>query len=238
MSRRYDKDDAKKRILSVCVKLFIEKGYNQTTNAEILKLTGLSNGTFYNIFHSKDGILQELANFMFSNQFGIANKSPITNDPIMIYSLETSIQLTLTELNENLREIYLEAYSNPTVCDIVHHRTAKELFRIFRNFLPEYTEADFYELDIGTSGVMRGYMAKKCDCYFTLERKLRRFLEITLSTYRVPFEKQEAIISQILSMDITSIANSVMQRLFSALEMQYDFVLALPEPDEDNLKII
>lgn len=238
MSRRYDKDEAKKRILSVCVKLFIEKGYVQTTNAEILKLTGLSNGTFYNIFHSKDGILQELAYFMFSNQFGLANKSPLTNDPVMIYSLETAIQLTLTELNENLREIYIEAYSNPSICEIVHHKTAKELCRIFKENLPDYTEADFYELDIGTAGVMRAYMAKKCDCYFTLERKLKRFLEITLSTYRVNEEKQKQIISQILSMDITSIANAVMQRLFSALEMQYDFVLSLPKPDEENLKLI
>ena len=66
MSRRYDKEDAKRRILSVCVRLFIEKGYSRTTNAEILRLADVTNGTFYNIFKSKDGILLELTEFMFS----------------------------------------------------------------------------------------------------------------------------------------------------------------------------
>lgn len=74
IARRYDKEDAKRRILSVCVRLFIEKGYSRTTNAEILRLADVTNGTFYNIFHSKDGILLELTEFMFSNQFGIANQ--------------------------------------------------------------------------------------------------------------------------------------------------------------------
>ena len=39
MSRRYDKEGSKRRILSVCVKLFIEKGFKKTTNAEWDKLT-------------------------------------------------------------------------------------------------------------------------------------------------------------------------------------------------------
>ena len=37
MPRRYDREDAKRRILSVCVKLFIERGYEKTTTAEILE---------------------------------------------------------------------------------------------------------------------------------------------------------------------------------------------------------
>ena len=74
MSRRYDKEDARRRILSVCVRLFIEKGYSRTTNAEILRLADVTNGTFYNIFKSKDGILLELTEFMFSNQFNIAGQ--------------------------------------------------------------------------------------------------------------------------------------------------------------------
>ena len=125
MSRRYDKEDARRRILSVCVRLFIEKGYSRTTNAEILRLADVTNGTFYNIFKSKDGILLELTEFMFSNQFNIAGQLAGTaTDPIFLYALETSIQMTLTELNENLREIYVEAYTHPQVAEYIHHKTA------------------------------------------------------------------------------------------------------------------
>ena len=39
--------------------------------------------------------------------------------------------------------------------------------------------SDFYESDIGSAAIMRGYMARPCDVYFTLERKLERFLQLT-----------------------------------------------------------
>lgn len=38
-------------------------------------------------------------------------------------------------------------------------------------------------------------MAKKCDMYFTMEDKLRRFLKCCFTLYKVPEEKQEKIIA-------------------------------------------
>lgn len=226
MSRSYNKEESKRKILSVCVRLFIEKGFTQTTNAEILKLADVSNGTFYNIFKSKYGVLLELTEFMFSNQFGIAGRVAGENpDPILLYALETSIQMTITELNENLREIYVEAYTKPQIADYVYHKTAAELYKLFGAYMPGYTEADFYELEIGSAGIMRSYMSKKCDCYFTLDRKLQRFLSMSLSAYNVPKDKQEAVTAKVLQMDIVSVSNLVMQHLFTALEMKYDFSL-------------
>ena len=63
---------AKRRILTVCVKLFLEKGYKRTTVAEIVQKADVSNSTFQNIFRAKDGVLTELVEFMFSNQFAMA----------------------------------------------------------------------------------------------------------------------------------------------------------------------
>ena len=72
MARRYDKEDSKRRILSACVKLFIEKGYHNTTLAEILREADVTSSTFQNIFRTKDGVLMDLVEFMFENQFGMA----------------------------------------------------------------------------------------------------------------------------------------------------------------------
>ena len=58
---------AKKRILTVCVKLFLEQGYKKTTVAEIVHKADVSNSSFQNIFRAKDGVLTELVQFMFSN---------------------------------------------------------------------------------------------------------------------------------------------------------------------------
>ena len=217
---------AKKRILTACVRLFLEKGYKGTTIAEILREADVSASTFQNIFHAKDGVLVELVEFMFSNQFRMARQmAGETLSPVYVYAAETAIQMTLTELNENLREIYLEAYTQPETVEYIHQNTSTELYRIFSSYLPGYTESDFYELEIGSAGIMRGYMARKCDKYFTLERKLRRFLVMSLSADKVPEEEQEQVLAFVAGLDVRKRAEQVMHQLFAALAMRFEFSL-------------
>lgn len=217
---------AKKRILTACVRLFLEKGYKGTTVAEILREADVSASTFQNIFHAKDGVLVELVEFMFGNQFRTARQmAGETLPPVYVYAAETAIQMTLTELNENLREIYLEAYTQPEAAEYIHQNTSTELYRIFSPYLPGYTESDFYELEIGSAGIMRGYMARKCDKYFTLERKLRRFLVMSLSAYKVPEEEQEQVLAFVAGLDVRNRAEQVMHQLFAALAMRFEFSL-------------
>ena len=81
---------AKKRILTVCVKLFLEQGYKKTTVAEIVQKADVSNSSFQNIFRAKDGVLTELVQFMFSNQFAMARlHTGSTLPPVYVYAVET-----------------------------------------------------------------------------------------------------------------------------------------------------
>ena len=140
---------AKRRILTVCVKLFLEKGYKRTTVAEIVQKADVSNSTFQNIFRAKDGVLTELVEFMFDNQFGMARRITDADlPPVFVYAVETAIQLTLTELNENLREIYIEAYTQNEASEYIFRQTAKELYAIFGSYHPEMTERDFYIMEL------------------------------------------------------------------------------------------
>ena len=218
---------AKKRILTACVRLFLEKGYKGTTVAEIIREADVSASTFQNIFRAKDGVLVELVEFMFGNQFGVARKIAGENaSPVFVYAVETSIQMTLTELNENLREIYLEAYTHQEAMNYIHEHTSEELYHIFSPYLPGYTESDFYELEIGTAGIMCGYMARKCDIHFPLERKLARFLTASMRVFKVPEAEQEGALAFVAGLDIRSIAENVMEKLFAMLEMKFDFRLS------------
>ena len=150
---------SKKRILTVCVRLFLEQGYKKTTVSEIVHKAEVSNSSFQNIFRAKDGVRTELAAFMFENQFAMARSTAGRQlPPVCVYAVETAIQMTLTELNENLREIYLEAYTQKEASEYILRETAKELFGIFGPYQPE----------------------------LTLEKKLRLFLMMSLRAYHVP----------------------------------------------------
>ena len=217
---------AKKRILTVCVKLFLEQGYKKTTVAEIVQKANVSNSSFQNIFRAKDGVLTELVEFMFSNQFGAAKKVAGTQlPPVYVYAVETAIQMTLTELNENLRDIYIEAYSHEEALEYIFRETAKELYQIFGPYQPQLTEQDFYALEIGSAGIMRGYMARPCDDVLTLEKKLVCFLSMSLRAYRVPEDEIHRVLAFMTELDIRAVAQQVMHQLFSALAMRFEFTL-------------
>lgn len=49
----------KRELLAIAEKLFLDKGYEQTSIDDILKETGISKGGFYHYFKSKDEILSE-----------------------------------------------------------------------------------------------------------------------------------------------------------------------------------
>jgi len=226
---RYDRQATEKRILSTCVRLFLEQGFNKTPPKQIFEEADVSAGTFYHLYKSKSDVLADLLQFMFGNQFEAAGKVAGENaSPVLLYAIETSIQLTLAELNEVLREVYVEVYTQPNLVTLVHQKTAPELQKIFGSYLPNTNGSGFYEIDIGTAGLMRAYMARPCDVYFTLERKLNRFLRMSLNIFEVPKEEIDAVIQTINGLDIRAIANEVMQQLFRALEMEYQFTLSDP----------
>ncbi|MDO4354260.1 MAG: TetR/AcrR family transcriptional regulator, partial [Clostridia bacterium] len=152
--------------------------------------------------------------------------------PTYTYAVETAIQLTLTELNENLREIYIEAYTLPDTAEFIFLQTAVKLKQIFGVYFPDYTDGDFYELEIGSAGLMRNYMARRCDIHFPLDHKLRSFLTAAMRVYKVPEEEQRKVLTFISSLDMTSVASEVMQKLFEMLEMKFDFKL----PRKENNK--
>ncbi len=222
--------ETKRKILSVCVRLFLEQGYKETSVSQIVEEAGVTRGSYQNLFHTKDSILLELAETMFSGQFGIARSNTGSGlPPVYAYAVETAIQLTLTELNEYLREIYIESYTQPDTSEYIYIHTTMELKKIFGSYFPDYSESDFYEMEIGTSGLMRSYMAKKCDIHFPLERKLERFLTAAMRVYRVPEEEQEKVLAFLAGLDVKAMATEVMQQLFQFLEMKYDFSLTKPE---------
>ena len=226
MDLRRDSSETKRKILTVCVRLFLEQGYKNTSVSQIVDEAGVARGSYLNLFPTKDKILLDLTETMFGGQFGMARSiADAKLPPVYAYALETAIQLTLTELNENLREIYIEAYSLPETSEYIYLHTTAELKQIFSANFPDYSDSDFYEMEIGTAGLMRNYMARKCDIHFPLERKLSRFLTAAMRVYRVPEDELEQAVRFVERLDIRSIAERVMHTLFQTLAMHYDFSL-------------
>ena len=120
------------KVLRAAVALFLEKGYTRTTTGEIAKAAGIGQSSFFHVFPSKEALLLELVKRMFSGQFALAGQHSGEQDPVLLYAVETALQLHIAELTEPLRELYVMAYSLPSIAAYLykkHNETAASYFR-------------------------------------------------------------------------------------------------------------
>ena len=210
------------KMLKAATFLFLEQGYDKTTTTQIAKAAGMSQASFFAAFESKEAILLELTKIMFSSQFVAAAAMMPTDDPLLLYALETGLQLHITELSEPLRELYVATYSLPSTSEYVYQNTTKKLIKIFAPYLPEAQEKDFYELEIASASITRGFMARPCDLYFTMERKLRRYLSCCFRIYKVPQEVYAPVIEAALRRDLKSDAEKIIAATVQRAELGFE----------------
>lgn len=169
---------------------------------------------------------------MFTGQFALAEQHSGEADPVFLYAVETALQLHITELTQPLRELYVAAYSLPTTSSFIYQSTAGRLQTIFGAYLPEAEAKDFYEMEIASAGIMRGFMSVPCDLYFTMDAKLSRFLDCSLKLYNVPAQQRAAITVTVLKMDLHTMAADMIQKTIRQAEEGFE---ALPELSEDGI---
>ena len=211
--------ERRNKMLHVAIQLFLKNGYEKTTTAAIAKGAGMTPSSFFAAFESKEALLLILVKTMFSRQFESASQfGGASEDPVLHYAIETALQLCIAEQSKPLRELYVMAYSLPSTSEYIYDSMAGRLQEIFSACMPDAELKDFYEMDIASAGIMRAYMAKPCDVYFTIESKLTRFLQSSLTLYSVPKEVQSQITETVLKMDLRAHAERIIHRMVEMVE--------------------
>lgn len=217
---RGDMELMRKKVLFISAKSFLEKGFTATTVKEIAKLADINIGSLMNLFKTKEDILAELVKYVLEGQFRETENllKDKTDDKILFYAAETTLQLHMAESSEHIRDIYRAAYSLPATTDIIQQTITHKLEDIFKPSLPNLETKDFFELEIASGGIMRGFLTIPCDMYFTMDRKVRRFLETTFKLYDVPKEKIEEAIQFVSGFDFEEIAKQTIHAMLDYLD--------------------
>ncbi|MDY6314502.1 MAG: TetR/AcrR family transcriptional regulator [Clostridia bacterium] len=215
--------ERRNKMIHAAVVLFLENGYEKTTTAHIAKAAGFSATSFFAAFSTKEELLLTLVKFMFSGQFlGAEQLSAFSDDPLILYGIETGIQINIIEISEALREIYVAAYSLPSTSDYIYATMADKIENIFGRYVPGGEKKDFYELEIASGSIMRGFMAKPCDIYFTVENKIKRFLDCSMRIYGVPDEKRQEVINAVLLLDLNAAAENIISTAIATAERGFE----------------
>ena len=203
-------------VLHSATKLFIERGYSNTKIKDISDDCGVTYNEIYRMFNDKETLLSYLVDLVIECQFDFTNKflENKTDDKLLIYAFESTLQLYIAESKEHIREMYSMSYSMPRTTHKIYDLITQKLEETFQEYLPAYTKKDYYELEMASAGIMRGYIVNPCTMYFTMDRKIRRFIESTFKIFNVPNEKIEYALYFINQFDMKSLANEVLESLF------------------------
>ena len=222
MARKLNREKkiTKSMILHSASKLFLERGYSNTKILDIANDAGITYNEVFRICTDKETILCELVGLVLECQFKETEKilKGITSDKLKMYAFETVLQLHMAESIEHIREMYVVSYSLPHSSKIIYKTITSKLEEVFKDYLPHLETKDFYELEIASAGIMRGFITVPCDMYFTMNRKINRFLETTFKIYNVSEEKIKETIEFVNQFDFSSIADDVISLLFDYLK--------------------
>ncbi len=217
-------ENLKKAILHASAKYFLEYGYTPTSIKSIITEVGISSGSFYNIFETKEDVLCELVAFVLNQQFTVTGKLLMgkTEDKLLFYAAETVLQLHIVEMKESLRDVYSSAYSLPKTSALIQQMVTGKIEQIFKEYLPNLETKDFYKLEIATGGIMRGFMTVPCNMWFTMDQKVESFLGCTFKLYDVPAEKIQEAIAFVKQFDFSKIAEETIASIVEYLEGAFE----------------
>lgn len=190
--------------------LFLEQGYGRTTTAQIARKAGMSPASFFAAFENKEALLLRLTQIMFRSQFSRAEKMlPADQSPLLLYAMETGLQLHIAECSEPLRDLYVTAYSLPSTSDFINRSMTPRLRQIFSRWMKRADDSELFELELASAGVTRSYMSVPCNMYFTMERKIRRYLSCCFRIYCVPEKEYATYVERVLQTDLHQVAENI-----------------------------
>lgn len=220
IGRQQKTEISKKKILHSAAKLFLLRGYHKVKITEIAAEAKIDVNTVFRLFGHKEGLLAELVAHVLEGQFKMTQEylKGVEYDGILFYAAETTLQLYMAESSEHIRELYTVSYSLPNTTQIIQNTITTKLEDVFKEHLPHLETKDFYMLEIASGGIMRGFMTIPCNMWFTMEQKVKSFLETTFLVYRVPQEKIDEAVKFVSQFDYPMLAQKTIDNLLAYLE--------------------
>ena len=212
--------ELKKKVLLAAADLFLEKGFTNATTREIAGKANVNVTAMNRCFGSKAGILEGLVGYVLESQFSTTREMMpgMTEDNILFYAAETTLQLYMAETSENIRDVYISAYSLPKTSELLRSAVAIKLADIFKECLPSLKAEDFYLREVASGGVMRAFMALPCGVWLTMEQKVASFLECAFKIYDVPTEKIAEAIEFVSKIDYETAVRKMIDNLLDRLK--------------------
>ncbi len=211
--------NTKLQIISVGTKMFLSKGYTNSSCTALANELGISKGNLTFHFPTKEHLLFELVKMLTDFQWNIITKMEQNNmSNLERYCSEIAIQIAICDENETARDFYLAAYNSSMTLEHIKEWTYRKNYRIFHEYLPEWTMRDFKEVENLTTSIEGGIIRVTSDDRYTLERKIIVTLDNLLKIYEIESDERRRVIETVLKNDYREEGRRVLEEFMAYVE--------------------
>lgn len=149
----------KNRILQTAKDIFLEQGCRRTTIRQIVERSGITSGSIYNIFSSKEEIFNTLAADVLENCIRMVQKEAGGESPLYQYAAVLLVEMEAIARDERVRELYQEAYTSPAMFEAAVNRHVRLEMKIFgESYGKLFKEDEILARNYMVKGAMGGFI--------------------------------------------------------------------------------
>ena len=205
-------------IIQTATRLFLEKGYSETTPKMICEELDISTGNLTYYFPTKEHLLAELTEMLCTFQGKLLQSLVEEGETsLLAVCLELATMASISEESEVAKDFFISSYSSPKCLDIIRQNDTQRAKRIYSSFCPDWTDLQYIEAEILVSGIEYATLMTTEDTA-PLETRIAGALNNIMLIFYVPEETRNQKINKILSLDYRSIGRRVLQQFKEFVE--------------------
>ena len=211
MSPQKKLNTTKKEIIQIATRLFLEKGFSDTSVKLISDTLGISTGNLTFHYPTKEHLLSVLVKMLCDFQWRCMETAlEEGSSPLMALCLELAAMTAMCEENEIARDFYLSAYKHTMTLNTIRLNDRKKNQKLFAAYCQDWDETQFSEAETLVSGIEYATLMNT-PCSPALPIRIAGALKTIMKMYGVPDVQCDECIERVLQMDYRSIGHRVLK---------------------------
>ncbi len=216
---RIDKSKLTKlEIVRVASKMFLEKGYTNTSIKAIANELEMSTGNLTFHFPTKEHLLAELVEMLRKFQWNLIEKEADEGvSSLLAICIELMTVASACEESEIAKDFFISTYSSPVCLDYIRKSAVERAKIIFAEYCDGWTDEQYAEAEILISGINYATLMTT-ESPATLETRIRGALNQTMLIYNVPEKIRNQKIEKVLSINCRELGNRVFKEFIKYVD--------------------
>lgn len=212
MARRRRVNTTKIEIVQTATRMFLERGYTETSLKAICDELDISTGNLTFYFPTKEHLLALLVKMLCRYQWEMMEQAADEGKTsLMALCLELTAMAASCEESEIAKDFYLSTYTHPMTLDIIRKNDTEKARQVFgKEYCSTWKDQNFREAELLVSGIEYATMMTT-ESSADLDVRIAGAIGAVMLIYNVPEEIRKMKINKVLATDYRGLGRQILR---------------------------